>query len=344
MKKRVAVALSGGVDSSFTAYLLKTQGYEVIGLYMDLGLGKVEEARKVADFLSIPFYVLNFKEEFEKRVITYFINSYQEGKTPNPCVVCNQWIKFGLLLQKAIELDAQKLCTGHYARISREKQGWTLQRGREEEKDQSYFLFPLLEKPLGKISFPLGDFRKQEIIKEARRAGLPAHHRESQEVCFLDRGGIKSFLQRKLKGCYKPGPIITKEGKRVGTHSGICFYTIGQRRGMHLTLGEPYYVVKIIPEENTVVVGKREEVYSQKLLAKRVIWAKYYKPEEGKILHARIRYQHRDSPAQIISWDGENLILQFLQPQWAITPGQATVFYEKDKVIGGGWIEKVLND
>ena len=350
MKKRVVVALSGGVDSSFAAYLMLKRGYQVIALHMDLGLGEVEEegccgwhsekrARKIAGFLNIPFYVINLREKFYEKVISYFISSYLSGKTPNPCVVCNRFIKFGALLQRAEELDGEKLVTGHYARIENEGENQVLKKGIDSEKEQSYFLFPLLEKPLDRIDFPLGEWRKRNVVEEVKRLGIPVEFRESQEVCFLNRDGIKSLLLKKMKKMCDPGPVITTEGKEVGRHPGICFFTTGQRRGLYLTLGEPYYVVKIIPEKNAIVVGKKEDVLSRILIAEKLLWAKGYKVEEGKTVEAKIRYRMKPARAKILYWDRETLKLEFFEPQWAITLGQAVVIYEGEKVVGGGWIK-----
>lgn len=350
MKKRVVVALSGGVDSAFAAHLMLKKGYQVIALHMDLGLGEVEEgrccgwhaekkARKIAAFLNIPFYVVNLRDKFREKVISYFISSYLSGRTPNPCVVCNRFIKFGELLQKTEELGGEKLVTGHYARIEKEGDKWVLKRGVDREKDQSYFLFSLLKKPLDRICFPAGELRKEEVIAEVKRCGIPAGFRESQEVCFLDKGGIKSLLLKKMKSMCSPGPIITTKGKKVGTHPGISFFTVGQRRGLHLTLGEPYYVVRIIPEENTIVVGRKEELFSRILMAEDMLWERGYRVEEEKVVEAKVRYRAKPARARILAWDGKRLRLQFFQAQWAITSGQAVVIYEGERVVGGGWIK-----
>ncbi|MCD6521804.1 tRNA 2-thiouridine(34) synthase MnmA [Candidatus Calescamantes bacterium] len=349
-KKRAVVALSGGVDSAFSAYLMLESGYEVIGIFLKLfgseysGWFSESRARKVAEFLKIPFYSLNFREKFEKKVISYFINSYLKGETPNPCIVCNRYIKFGYLLNKALELGGECLVTGHYARIKEENGEWGLFRGVDVDKDQSYFLFPLLEKPLSKIYFPLGEWRKERVHQEARRIGIPALFHESQEVCFLEGRGIKEFLTKEGGVSICPGPIITTEGKIVGEHPGVYFFTIGQRRGLKIKLGEPYYIKEIIPEENKIVIGKREEIYSSILEAEEVIADKNFPLKQGDIVEAKIRYLVKPEKAEVIYWDGRRIRLRFFHPQWAVTPGQAVVLYREDRVIAGGWIRRGVRE
>ena len=350
MKKRIVVALSGGMDSSFSAYLMLKKGYEVVGLHMDLGLGEVEEgrccgwqavrsARKVASFLGIPFYVINLREKFFQKVISYFARSYLSGKTPNPCVMCNRYIKFGELLRKTLEISGEKLVTGHYARMEKLDGGWVIKKGKDTAKDQTYFLFPLLEKPLDRIEFPLGDWSKEEVRREVLRLGIPAERRESQEVCFLDRGGLASFFYERMGLSPKPGPVVTREGKVVGEHPGIFFFTLGQRRGLSLRMGEPYYVVEIIPEENKIVVGRREELYSRKVVIGDMLWREGFTPRPGERVEIKVRYQGDRVPAIIERIDGDRVSFRLLKPLWAVTPGQAGVAYQGEILIGGGWIE-----
>ncbi len=337
---KVAVALSGGEDSAFSSYLMLKKGYEVIGFYIDFGFGrKTERVEEITKFLGIPLHVINLRKIFFNEVVPYFINSYLSGKTPNPCIMCNKLVKFGKLLKEAKKLGAEKLVTGHYAIVEKKEEKWILKRGVDKNKDQSYFLFPLLDGTLKEVYFPLGKWMKEDVKKEIEKIGIPAEHRESQEVCFLNYEEIKHKVIEEMKKKAKPGKVFTKDGKEVGNHQGICFFTIGQRKGIGIPFGKPYYVISILPEGNAIIVGKEEDVYSRNLVAENLIWEKGYEVKKGKIIEAKIRYKSDLAKAKIEFWDGRNLNLSFQKKQWAITPGQAVVMYENDEVIGGGWIK-----
>lgn len=360
MKKRVVVAMSGGVDSSTAACILKEKGYEVIGATMCIGMTErprtgaarccgisdIEDARRVAVQLEIPFYVFHLREEFEKEVIQYFCEVYTSGKTPNPCILCNEKVKFGSFLNKALELKADLIATGHYARLdSDERIGrYLLKRGVDQKKDQSYVLFSLTQDQLRRTLFPLGEFRKEEVRKKAAQRGLRVHDKpESQEVCFVQESSYHSFLSERLEQAFEPGPFVDRKGNVLGTHKGIPFYTIGQRRGLRLAKGKPLYVIAIDPKRNTIVLGEEKEVYSDTFLVGSVNWIV---PQQTVPFHAprvKIRYNHPGSAAQISPKGGGEWEVRFISPQKAITPGQAAVFYDEDIVLGGGWIKEVLS-
>jgi tRNA-specific 2-thiouridylase len=358
VKRRVLVAMSGGVDSSVAACLLKGSGYEVVGatmriwkedreknLYGCCGALHVEDARRVAQQIGIPFYVLDLEEEFEKEVIQYFCKEYGKGRTPNPCIVCNEKVKFGAFLGKALGLEADYVSTGHYARLEYDdqKRRYLLRKGRDKKKDQSYVLFSLTQDQLGHVLFPLGDFQKGEVRKKALDLGFRIHNKpESQEVCFIDENSYHPFLRGRLKEFIQPGPMMDRAGNILGTHKGIPFYTIGQRRGLGLAKGIPYYVIGIDRKRNSVIVGKKEEVLGDAFHVKSVNWIV---PQEGSFsATVKIRYTHPGSRAIVTPRGKDEAEVNFKVPQMAITPGQAAVFYDGDTVLGGGWIEKVIND
>jgi tRNA-specific 2-thiouridylase len=338
--------MSGGVDSSTAAFLLLKQGYEVIGVSMKLpyigevsnfgccGIEGIEDARAVAQKLNIPFYVLNYEEEFEREVIEYFRDTYARGRTPNPCIVCNQRVKFGSLLKKAKSLGAEYLATGHYAQIEYNKvnKKYLLKKGKGRE--QSYFLFFLTQSQLSQILFPLGKYTKSEVRQLAKDAQLRVHAKPaSQEICFIPEGNYRAFLRDKLS----PGVIINKEGKVLGKHQGIAFYTIGQRKrlGAHK---KPLYVVAIKQKENAIVVGDEGELYQDTLIAEEVNWIEEEEPRYPIKVKARIRYQHPESEAIVEPFGLKKVKVKFTHPQRAPAPGQAVVFYQNDTVVGGGWI------
>jgi len=360
LKKRVVVAMSGGVDSSTAAWFLKEEGYEVIGATMCIGmmdkaqgvparccgLTDIEDARRVALQLEIPFYVFHLREEFEKEVIQYFCEEYMKGRTPNPCILCNEKVKFGSFLKKALELEAAFIATGHYARLDlNERIGrYLLKKGVDRKKDQSYVLFSLTQDQFHHTLFPLGENRKEEVRKKALQLGLRIHDKpESQEVCFIQESSYHSFLTERVKQSIKPGPILDKSGKVLGRHKGIPFYTIGQRRGLRLAKGKPLYVIGIDREKNEIIVGGEEEVYSDKFIVNSVNWIVPQKMISSHTTQVKIRYNHPGSEASI-SPKGENeWEVKFKSPQKAITPGQAAVFYDGETVLGGGWIKEVLS-
>lgn len=357
-KKRVAVAMSGGVDSSVVAVLLVEQGYDVIGITMDLGLtskdtsenckftGAIQDARKVAAQLGIPFYVVDLHQEFTEKVIQYFTHEYLQGRTPNPCIACNRHIKFGTLIQKAKELGADYIATGHYGKIKydNDKKRYLLYRADDKSKDQSYVLFRLTQKQLSQVLFPLGSFEKTEIRQKAGEIGLNvAGKPESQEICFIPDDNYKNFLQERVpSGQIKSGPFLNTKGEVVGTHQGIAYYTVGQRKGLGLALGYPVYVVSIDPVKNAVILGKDEEVFQQELWAKDNNFIAFGKLKEDLEVEAKIRYNANPYPARIYPGENGYVKVSFADKQRAITPGQAVVYYQGDLVIGGGTIEEVI--
>jgi tRNA-specific 2-thiouridylase len=360
LKKRVVVAMSGGVDSSITAWLLKERGYEVIGATMCIGmtdktqggparccgLADIEDARRVALQLEIPFYLFHLRDEFEKEVIQYFCGEYAKGRTPNPCILCNERLKFGSFLKKALELGAEFISTGHYARLeSDEKSGqYLLKKGVDRRKDQSYVLFSLTQGQFQHTLFPLGEHRKEEVRTKAHQLGLRVHDKpESQEVCFIQEASYHSFLSERLKESIEPGPIIDKEGNVLGRHKGIPFYTIGQRRGLRMAKGKPLYVIGIDQEQNAIIVGEEEEVYGDTFIVDSINWIVSQGMTQPLTVQVKIRYNHPGSEA-ILSPRGEDEVeVRFKAPQKAITPGQAAVFYDGETVLGGGWIKEVIN-
>lgn len=355
MKEKVLVAMSGGVDSSVTALLLKEEGYEVIGITLQLlpkyipgnwdggccGISNIEDARYVASILDIPHYVLNMRTPFQEKVIDNFLLEYRRGNTPNPCIRCNQFIKFNLLLHKALELGSVFIATGHYARIeyNPEIDKYTLKRGMDLKKDQSYFLYIMNQKQLSHTLMPLGYYTKENVRKIARERGLPVSEKpESQEICFIIGKNYRTFFENFVPDSIIPGPIINKEGKVLGIHKGIVSYTIGQRRGLGIPSKTPLYVTGIVRENHSVIVGKKEEAYHRELLAREINWI--LEPiEKPTRIKAKIRSIHMPSEATVFPVDGDYVHLIFDNPQWAITPGQACVFYQEDTVIGGGTIE-----
>jgi tRNA-specific 2-thiouridylase len=360
MKKRVVVAMSGGVDSSTAVWLLKEKGYDVIGATMCIGmlektqdgparccgLADIEDARCVALQLEVPFYVIHLREEFEKEVIQYFCEEYLKGRTPNPCILCNEKLKFGSFLKKALELQADFIATGHYARVNyEERMGcYLLRKGVDRKKDQSYVLFSLTQDQLRHTLFPVGEFRKEEVRKKAMQLGLRVHDKpESQEVCFIQESSYHSFLTERLKEAIEPGPILDKDGKVLGRHKGIPFYTIGQRRGLRLAKGKPLYVIGIDREKNAIIVGGGEEVYSKAFKVGSVHWM-VPPPLIGSMnAQVKIRYNHPGSEAILTLQKEDEVEVRFQSPQKAITPGQAAVFYDGETVMGGGWIKKVMS-
>ncbi|MDW8289777.1 MAG: tRNA 2-thiouridine(34) synthase MnmA [Armatimonadota bacterium] len=362
-KPLVAVAMSGGVDSSVAAALLAKQGYEVVGITLQIwqesqtdprhsgccSLGAVVDARRVAKMLGIPHYVLNFRQQFAQTVIADFIEEYRRGRTPNPCVQCNRYVKFDAFLQKADELGAEFIATGHYARIQLdEKSGrWLLLKAVNREKDQSYVLFPMTQEQLARTLFPLGELpSKSETRALARELGLPvADKPDSQEICFVaEAGGYRAFLQSRVPDTVRPGEIRDVHGNVLGRHPGVAFFTIGQRRGLGLSgHQEPLYVVDIDAQNNVVVVGPERFLYCRRFLVERVNWIALDRLTKPLAVQARIRYNMPEAPAMLFPVGEPNCVeVEFETPQRAITPGQAAVFYRGDVVVGGGTICKRL--
>lgn len=356
------VAMSGGVDSSLAAALLKEQGFEVIGVTMEIwpgltpeeemrrggccSLAAVEDARAVAAALDIPYYVMNLRGVFEARVIDYFCREYTLGRTPNPCIACNQFVKFEALLEKALALDARYVATGHYARISRneERGRFVLRRSADPVKDQTYVLYSLRQEQLAHILMPLGDFTKTATREAARKYGLRvAEKPESQEICFVLDGDYGGFVAERAGDQVQPGPIYDLDGRRLGSHRGLVYYTHGQRRGLGISADTPLYVVDILPEENALVVGPEDALLSPGLVAADLNWIACEQPEGPLEATAKIRYRSPEAAATLEPLDDDTLKVTFTEPQRAITPGQAVVFYQSDLVLGGGVIQQSLS-
>ena len=359
-RKRVVVAMSGGVDSSVAAALLKEQGYDVVGVTMNLfslpkeycrsenlknccGWKATEDAHRVAVSLGISHYVVDFKKSFEKSVIADFCEQYAQGRTPNPCIRCNQHIKFDVLLKKMKALEADHLATGHHARIEYDGQSkrCLLKKGKDKAKDQSYFLYPMTQKQLSRILMPVGDFTKREVRKKAQALNLPVAQRiESQEICFVPDDDYAGFLQKRIPEAFRSGPIVDSERRTLARHKGILHYTIGQRRGMGISAEHPLYVLSIQSDSNTIVVGPEEKLYEKTLMASQLNLISLTKVTQPLKVKARIRYKHREAKALVTSLDSDKALVEFERPQRAITPGQSVVFYSGDVVVGGGIIDK----
>jgi len=365
--------MSGGVDSSAAAALLKAQGHELVGFTMQLwnqrrgisvdengdplpsrccSLDDVYDARRVAEELGFPFYVLNLEREFERDVVQPFIQSYLNGETPIPCVSCNSRLKFASLDQLAASLDCEKVATGHYARVEFDAAAnrYRLFRARNLDKDQSYFLWELTQEQLSRALFPLGEMSKPEVRQVARDHSLAvAEKSESQEICFVPDGNYAGFIERYLEAedaaerLPGGGEIVNAAGAVIGQHAGIHRYTVGQRRGIGIAGSEPLYVVNINAEKNEVVVGSQDELLSTRFAAAGVNWVAFEKPGQPVRAEVRVRYRHAPAAATITALEGDRdgrVEVTFDEPQRAITPGQATVFYRSDEVVGGGWITK----
>ncbi|MCL0098383.1 tRNA 2-thiouridine(34) synthase MnmA [Dehalococcoidia bacterium] len=357
MPKVVVVAMSGGVDSSVAAALLKEEGYQVVGVTMQIwpseelagnergfggccGIGAIVDARRVAQGLDIPHYVMNFREVFAQRVIADFCREYRRGRTPNPCIRCNQHVKFGALLQRAKGLGAEYLATGHYARIEQVDERYVLRKGIDSAKDQSYALYTMTQDELKRTLMPLGNLTKKRVRQIAQEFNLPvAEKAESQDICFISDNDYPGFLESYMMA--KPGPIMDRKGNFLGEHRGIIHYTVGQRRGLGISAGEPLYVLAIDPDRNAVVVGSRSEVYGDELVAAEVNWISIEKPTRPIAVEAKIRYLHKQAEALVTPLGNGKAHVRFEQPQMAITPGQAVVFYQGDAVVGGGTIDRV---
>ncbi|HHV77938.1 MAG TPA: tRNA 2-thiouridine(34) synthase MnmA [Syntrophothermus lipocalidus] len=339
MSERVAVLMSGGVDSGVAALLLKEQGYDVIGLTMLNWSAEVcQKAAEVARFLGVSHHVVDLRAEFKRQVIDYFCRTYEEGLTPNPCVVCNEFVKFGLMLEQAWDVGCRWVATGHYARVELDETTGRhlLKKGVDPKKDQSYFLYRLKQNQLCRLLFPLGNMTKQETKSIAAKYGLPvAKAEESQEVCFIE-GDYRQFLAAKgVKGV--PGPIRDQEGNVLGTHQGLISYTVGQRRGLGLRAGRPFYVIDLDTRNNTLVVGEEKELYRQELLATDNNFIPFESLTEPLMVEAKIRYTAPLAQARLTPVSG-GIKVEFVHPQRAVTRGQSVVYYQDDVVLGGGII------
>lgn len=359
----VVVAMSGGVDSSVAAAILKEQGYNLIGItiktynYEDIGIQNehsccslegINDARSVATKLGFPHYVVDLTKEFHREVINYFIKDYLEGRTPNPCVICNRKIKWEALIKKAISLGADYIATGHYARIQFDevKRRYILKRGVDSSKDQSYALWGLSQESLSRTIFPLGELTKQEVRELAKKYGLKiASKPESFEICFVPENDYTKFLVKNVEGLAErvKGGDIVMDGKVVGKHRGYPFYTIGQRKGLGIALGYPVYVIGIDPEKNIVEVGREEKLYHNALIAGNVNLISVEKIENGMKVIAKIRYSDEGDSAILENCPDGKVLVKFEKPKRAITPGQSVVFYDGDVVVGGGIIEKAFD-
>jgi tRNA-specific 2-thiouridylase len=343
-KVKIAVAMSGGVDSSVAAALLKEAGHEVSGVTMRLtddthaGTYAADTARR----LGLPHRVIDLRDIFTATIIDYFCGEYGRGRTPNPCILCNRYIKFGALWEAAKKAGAEMLATGHYARIEKSRRGkYILKRGRDGNKDQSYFLCQLTQEQLSRTMFPVGNLTKDEVRKIAREMGLPAMARpESQEICFIPDNDLAGFLRAHTPEAERPGAILDEAGRAIGRHRGIASYTIGQRRGLGIASTEPLYVTGIVAEQNTVIAGTRDRTYGTELTAGGLNWIGVGAPEHPLEVKAKIRYRHAEAAATVTPVGDETVRVIFKEPQAAITPGQAVVFYDGARVMGGGTIAK----
>lgn len=357
MSKKVVVGMSGGVDSSVAAYLLKKQGYDVIGVTMQIwqdeeeaareenggccGLSAVDDARRVAERLDIPYYVMNFKKEFKCHVMDYFVEEYLQGRTPNPCIACNRYVKWESLLKRSMEIGADYIATGHYARIDRLPNGrFAIRNSVTAAKDQTYALYNLTQEQLAHTLMPVGEYTKEEIRNIADEAGLPvAHKPDSQEICFIPDNDYAGFIDREAgERVPEPGNFVSKDGIILGQHQGITHYTIGQRRGLDLPMGKRVFVTEIRPETNEVVIGENEDTFTNTVLCDNVNYmAMEDLPEPRRVL-AKIRYNHKGEYCMLEKQPDGRVLCTFEKPVRASTPGQAVVFYEGEHVLGGGTI------
>ncbi|MFO8113331.1 MAG: tRNA 2-thiouridine(34) synthase MnmA [Desulfosalsimonadaceae bacterium] len=346
-KNTTAVALSGGIDSLVSAFLLKQQGVDIFGVHFITGYesaaGQTDPQPRIdhlSRMLGIPVHAIDIRETFENRVVNYFVKTYMSGKTPNPCVCCNREIKFGIMLDYARSLGAVRLATGHYARTEKTQAGrWTLKKGLDPGKDQSYFLGMLDSSQLAQTCFPLGEKSKNEVRHIAQQNNLqPFAAKESQDICFIKGISCQDFLEARLHRRFDSGDIVDANGKGIGRHQGLFRYTIGQRRGINCPGPHPYYVLDIDVRQNRLVVGFKEELYKNGCSVAGVNWI-FPRPAGPVNVSARIRYRHKAAPSVLTPSGGHFAKLEFIRPQAAVTPGQAAVCYQGDAVVAAGWIE-----
>ncbi len=371
--EKVVVGMSGGVDSSVAAYLLQKQGYDVIGVTMQIwqdedvcsmeenggccGLSAVEDARRVASVLDIPYYVMNFKQEFKENVIDYFVGEYLQARTPNPCIACNRYVKWESLLKRSLDIGASYIATGHYASIEKLPNGrYTIKKSVTQAKDQTYALYNLTQHQLSHTLMPVGAYVKDEIREIAKDLKLPiANKPDSQEICFVPdndyAGFIADYLEEKKRKAASegqdeakkftgmtPGNYVNTAGEVIGRHRGLIHYTVGQRKGLGIAMGQPVFVVALRPETNEVVLGNANEVFSDRLTANRLNFMSIEDLEDELVVEAKIRYSHKGARCTIKRTGADEVVCIFDEPQRAITPGQAVVFYQGDYVVGGGTI------
>jgi tRNA-uridine 2-sulfurtransferase len=351
MKKKVLAAMSGGVDSSVAAMLLKNEGYDVSGVTMCLGIAAegddarccgadaIDDAKRVCDRLGIPHYVFDYAAELEEKVIAKFISEYRKGRTPNPCVECNRHLKFGSLLAKAKGLGFDYLATGHYATIEKHEEGYCLSRAKDKKKDQTYFLYSMPYQGLGNVLFPLSSLTKDEVRDAAKKECLPvAEKEESQDICFVTQKNYQQFLLERGQA-FEPGPIVDRQGKILGRHRGVIFHTIGQRGGLGISHPTPLYVLSIDAGKNRIVVGEKQDLMARGLWAGDINRLAKSWPRQ---VYAKIRYRKKEALCEVTAEDGRMKVI-FAEEQEAITPGQSVVFYDHDRVLGGGVIEEVFH-
>ncbi len=354
--KKVVIGMSGGVDSSVAAYLLKEQGYDVIGVTMQIwqdedrvrqeenggccGLSAVDDARRVAADLGIPYYVMNFKEEFKSNVIDYFVDEYVHGRTPNPCIACNRHVKWESLLRRSLQIGADYIATGHYARIEKLPNGrFTLRVSATERKDQTYALYGLTQEQLKHTLMPVGEYTKEEIREIANKISLRvASKPDSQDICFVPDGDYASYIEAYTGRKFEEGNFVTPQGEVVGRHRGIIHYTVGQRKGLGLSLGHPVFVLAIRPQTNEVVVGSNQDSMTRYVRADRLNFMSVDNLDTPMRVWAKIRYNHRGAWCIAEKTDSDEMLLTFEEPQRAVTPGQAVVLYDGEYVLGGGTI------
>ncbi|APH13462.1 tRNA (5-methylaminomethyl-2-thiouridylate)-methyltransferase [Clostridium sporogenes] len=356
MKKKVLVGMSGGVDSSVAAYLLKEQGYEVIGVTMQIwqddeeftekeggccSLSAVADARRVANKIGIPFYVMNFKDAFKRNVIDYFVDEYMEGRTPNPCIACNKFIKFSSFLDKAMAMGIDYVATGHYAIIEKQKDRYIIRKSEDDKKDQTYALYNLTQFQLERTLMPCGQYKKSQIREIAKDIGLRVYNKkDSEEICFIPDNDHGRYIKNRFPNKVREGNFVDKQGNVLGKHKGIVYYTIGQRKGLGIAFGKPMYVVDINPFKNEVVLGSIEDLLNTELVAKDINYIPFDTLKEPMEVEAKIRYSQIPSKAIITPIDDGRVRVNFHEKQRAITKGQSVVFYKDDLLIGGGIIEK----
>ena len=356
MRKKVVVGMSGGVDSSVAAYLLKQQGYDVVGVTMQIwqdesheeienkggccGLSAVDDARRVAEMLDIPYYVMNFKSEFKRDVIDYFVREYLAGRTPNPCIACNRYVKWESLLTRSIQIGADYIATGHYARICELPNGrYAIRNSVTAKKDQTYALYNLTQEQLKRTLMPIGDYTKEQVRKIAEDIGLMvAGKPDSMEICFVPDNDYASFIEKETGVTSVPGDFVDVDGNVIGKHKGVIHYTVGQRKGLGIALGKPAFVVAIRPEQNQVVIGEDRDVYTERLYANNLNFMSVDNITEPVHVKAKIRYSHEGAYCTVRKIDSDTIECIFDQPVRAVTPGQAVVLYDGEYVLGGGTI------